>query len=54
MCNNHHKKLRSNNKDLHEIEKQVDRRDFLKKTSLGLGALALGSLLGGADKMLLL
>ena len=45
MCN-HHDVLRSNNKDLQSIEKQIDRRHFLKKTSLGLGALALGSLLG--------
>ena len=44
MCN-HHKALRSSNKDLQEIEKQLDRRTFLKKTSMGIGALALGSLL---------
>lgn len=44
MCNNHDI-LRSNNKDLQEIEKQIDRRNFLTKTTLGLGALALGSLL---------
>ena len=44
MCN-HHDKLRSNNVDLKHIEKQLDRRDFFKKTSLGLGAIALGSLL---------
>lgn len=45
MCD-HHDTLRSNNKDFQEIEKQLDRRHFLKKTSLGIGALALGSLLG--------
>lgn len=44
MCN-HHDTLRSNNKDFQEIEKQLDRRHFLKKTSLGIGAMALGSLL---------
>ncbi|TXE07233.1 DUF1501 domain-containing protein [Seonamhaeicola algicola] len=58
MCD-HHDILRSNNKDLQSVEKQIDRRHFLKKTSLGIGALALGSLLntekawssiGGADK----
>ncbi|MEM9886742.1 MAG: DUF1501 domain-containing protein, partial [Bacteroidota bacterium] len=43
----HHDILRSNNKDLQQVEKQLDRRQFLTKTSLGLGALALGSLLGG-------
>src|SRR5690606_4794388 len=45
MCD-HHDKLRSNNKDLQYIEKQLDRREFFTKTSLGIGALALGSLLG--------
>ncbi|WP_298536824.1 DUF1501 domain-containing protein [uncultured Algibacter sp.] len=44
MCS-HHDDLKSNNKDFQSIEKQLDRRHFLKKTSLGLGALALGSLL---------
>lgn len=38
--------IRSNNKDIQEVQKQVDRRAFFKKTSLGLGAIALGSLLG--------
>ena len=37
--------LRSNNKDLQQVEKQMDRRHFLTKTSLGLGAMALGALL---------
>lgn len=41
----HHDILRSNNKDFQQVEKQLDRRQFLTKTSLGLGALALGSLL---------
>ena len=50
MCNNHHNKITSNNRDLQNIERQLDRRYFLKKTSLGLGAIALGSLLG-AEKM---
>ena len=44
MCHNHDH-LRSNNKDLQAVEKQLDRRDFLTKTSMGLGAIALGSLL---------
>lgn len=48
MCD-HHDTLRSNNRDFQEIEKQLDRRHFLKKTSLGIGAMALGSLLS-ADK----
>jgi hypothetical protein len=34
------------NKDLEVVKKQLDRRAFLTKTSLGLGAMALGSLLG--------
>ncbi len=41
----HHDKLRSDNKDFQKIENQIDRRQFLTKTSLGLGALALSSLL---------
>ena len=44
MCHNHDN-LRSNNKDLQAVEKQLDRRNFLTKTSMGLGAIALGSLL---------
>jgi len=45
MCHNHKDILRSNNKDLQEIERQMDRRNFLTKTSMGLGAIALSSLL---------
>jgi len=44
MCE-HYDKLRSDNKDFQKIENQIDRRQFLTKTSLGLGALALSSLL---------
>lgn len=44
MCDGHDT-LRSNNKDLQEVERHWDRRHFLTKTSLGIGALALGSLL---------
>jgi len=45
MCHNHDDILRSNNTDLQEIERRMDRRNFLTKTSMGLGAIALGSLL---------
>jgi hypothetical protein len=45
MCHNHEEILRSNNKDLQKIERQMDRRNFLTKTSMGLGAIALSSLL---------
>ena len=48
MCHNQDN-LRSDNEDLQAIEKQLDRRNFLTKTSMGLGAIALGSLLS-ADK----
>lgn len=34
------------NKDLAQVKKQLDRRTFLTKTSMGLGAVALGTLLG--------
>ncbi|MDA0195602.1 MAG: DUF1501 domain-containing protein [Bacteroidetes bacterium] len=43
--------IRSDNRDIQSVEKLVDRRQFFKKTSLGLGALALGSLLD-TDKLL--
>lgn len=49
MCDKHNI-LRSNNEDLKKVEQLVDRRQFLTKTSLGLGAMALGSLMG-ADKL---
>lgn len=48
MCHNH-KILKSTNKDLQQVERQMDRRNFLTKSSLGIGALALSSLLN-ADK----
>lgn len=41
-----HVVIRSDNKDIQAVQQQVDRRTFFKKTSLGLGAIALGSLLG--------
>lgn len=44
MC--HEDQIRSNNKDLQDVERQMDRRQFLTKTSLGLGSLALTSLFG--------
>ncbi len=48
MCQNHDD-LRSNNKDLQQIERLMDRRNFLTKTSMGLGAIALGSLLNADE-----
>ena len=44
MCHNHDI-LRSNNTDLQQLVKLLSRRNFLTKTSMGLGAIALGSLL---------
>src|SRR4051794_6071948 len=44
MC--HQEAFNPFNKDLEDVKKQLDRRSFLTKTSLGLGAMALGSLLG--------
>jgi hypothetical protein len=43
----HHEDFNPLNKDLETVKKQLDRRTFLVKTSMGLGALALGSLMGG-------
>ena len=44
MCHNHDI-VRSDNKDLQQLERQLSRRNFLTKSSMGIGALALGSLL---------
>ncbi|RED95249.1 DUF1501 domain-containing protein [Marinoscillum furvescens] len=49
MCH-HHDIIRSQDKELQEEERKIDRRQFLTKTSMGLGAMALGSLLG-TDKL---
>jgi hypothetical protein len=46
MSHHHDAPLRSSNRDLQEIEKKMDRRRFLTRTSLGIGSLALGSLMG--------
>jgi len=45
----HHNILHSDNEDFKKIEKQIDCRQFLTKTSLGLGASALGSLMAERD-----
>lgn len=50
MCHNYDI-IKSNNIDLQGVEKQLSRRNFLTKSSMGIGALALGSLLN-ADKVL--
>ncbi|MFS4466672.1 DUF1501 domain-containing protein [Maribacter sp. 2210JD10-5] len=50
MCSHDYKIIKSTNKDLQQVERQMDRRNFLTKSSLGLGALAMGSLLN-ADKV---
>ena len=46
LHHHHHDLLRSDHPDLKAVETKLDRRQFLTKTSLGLGAAALGSLLG--------
>jgi hypothetical protein len=50
MCLDHHEPFDPGNKDLDIVKKQLDRRGFLTKTSLGIGAMALGSLMG-ANKL---
>jgi len=47
MSDHHHNEFRLNTPEFNQLNKQLDRRTFLTKTSLGLGALAMGSLLGG-------
>ncbi|MFT4734429.1 MAG: hypothetical protein ACI9DJ_000685 [Algoriphagus sp.] len=43
---NHHEDFRLHSPEFNELNKKLDRRNFLKSTSLGLGSLALGSLFG--------
>ncbi len=47
----HHESIRTNHPDLKKEESKIDRRRFLTKTSLGLGAAALGSLFGSEKLM---
>ena len=51
MCNHHDHEddFRLHRPDLYALNKQLDRRQFLTKTSMGIGALALGSIFG--DKL---
>lgn len=51
MCDHHDHEdnFRLNRPDLHALNKQLDRRQFLTKTSMGIGAVALGSIFG--DKL---
>ena len=46
MSDNHHESFRLHSPEFNQLNKRLDRRNFLTKTSLGLGALALGSLIG--------
>jgi hypothetical protein len=50
MSHHHHEEFRLNSPEFNPLNKKLDRRRFLTKTSLGLGALAMGSLLG-AEKI---
>ncbi|QRR00335.1 DUF1501 domain-containing protein [Dyadobacter sandarakinus] len=50
MSQHHDDEFRINHPDFDRLHRQMDRRRFLTRTSLGLGALAMGSLLG-ADKL---
>lgn len=46
MSDHHNEEFRLNTPEFNQLNKQLDRRTFLTKTSLGLGAFAMGSLLG--------
>ena len=50
MAHHHDEEFRLNSPEFNQLNKKLDRRRFLTKTSLGLGALAMGSLLG-AEKI---
>src|SRR6478735_6637468 len=44
----HHDEFRLNTPEFNELNKRLDRRNFLTRTSLGIGALAVGSLFGNS------
>jgi hypothetical protein len=46
MSHHHHNEFRLHTREFNKLNKQWDRRRFLTKTSLGLGAVAVGSLFG--------
>ena len=46
MDDHHHEPFRLHRPEFDQLHKKLDRRNFLTKTSLGIGALALGSLMG--------
>lgn len=47
MCEHHHNKpFKPHLPDLDHLQKGLDRRNFLTKTAMGLGSVALGTLLG--------
>jgi hypothetical protein len=48
MADHHHheEEFRLNDPEFNRLNQRLDRRDFLTKTSMGIGALALGSLFG--------
>ena len=50
MAHHHDEEFRLNSPEFNQLNKKLDRRRFLTKTSLGLGALAMGSLMG-AEKI---
>ena len=47
MCDHDERAFRLNTPEFTKVNRRIDRRNFLVKTSLGLGALATGSLLYG-------
>jgi hypothetical protein len=49
MCHHHEPEFRLHTPDFRELNAKLDRRNFLIRTSLGLGALATGSLLFGKN-----
>jgi hypothetical protein len=46
MSHHHKKEFRLNHPDFNQLHKKKDRRDFLNKTAMGFGAIALQSLIG--------
>ena len=49
MSHHHKKEFRLNHPELEKLHRSLDRRNFLNKTAMGFGAMALQSLLAPAQ-----
>jgi hypothetical protein len=49
MAHKHQEEFKLNTPEFLELNKKLDRRNFLSKTAFGLGAVALNSILGSTN-----